>query len=105
MVKACTCGVKMHVELLYTPRSKSAAIRPTLDPWRANAAEKMGKGGAAIMLFRLSWLRVRCVLVGQKRRVFLKRVLGVLSVQKFDLIPSKETPREALVVRLADIWL
>ena len=76
MVKACTCGVKMNVELLYTPRSKSAAIRPTLDPWRANAAEKMGKGGAAIMLFRLSWLRVRCVLVAQKREGFSETCFG-----------------------------
>jgi hypothetical protein len=70
VIMMCTCGESMRTELLYTTRSKIAEIRANLDQRRANAAEKTGKRGAAIVIFALL-LRSRAMrFVGQKRRVF-----------------------------------
>jgi hypothetical protein len=70
VIMMCTCGESMRTELLYTTRSKIAEIRANLDQRRANAAEKTGKRGAAIVIFALL-LRSRAMrFVRQKRRVF-----------------------------------
>ena len=80
----------MRTELLYTTRSKIAEIRANLEPRQANAAEKTGKRGAAIVIFALL-LRSRAMrFVGQKRRVVSFRVLRFFFMTVFRLTAGRQ---------------